>query len=312
MREADRLQRWALPALALLLGVGGEAAPASAQESPVTLRGTRPTSADVRELDVAVKYAAGRLRVAPAEDGELYSYHITYDADVFRPLNQWTMEDGTGRLRVGIRKDDGREEEAGWKRWWRRLLSLNFDLDLDAEGAGTLDLRLSPEVPTRLDLEVGAAENRLELGGLSLTELEVSTGASDTDLTFGSPNRVEMERLDIEAGAASFRAEGLGNARVRELSFGGGVGDVKLDFTGEWTGDMEASVGMALGSLRLVFPRDLGVRIHKEGFLTSVDAPGFVNTEGGGLESQNWSTAGYRLELSIRTAMGSVEIDRVQ
>lgn len=288
---------------------------AGAQESSIiTVRGSRPLSSEVTALDVDVRYAAGRLAVGPAAEGELYTYRITYNEDAFRPLKEWSLQDGTGTLHVGIRKGDRDQDEK--KSWWRRLLTLDFDFgwnldDLDDDDA-SLRLGLSPEVPSRLDIEVGAAESRLELGGLSLSRLEISTGATDTEVTFDRPNRTSMERLQLEAGAASFRASGLGNARFRELSFRGGVGEVRLDFTGEWTADAEASVEMAMGSLRLVFPRNLGVRIHREGFMASVDAPGFINTEGGGLESQNWADAEHRLELSVRSAIGSVEIDRVQ
>lgn len=313
MRESGRT---GVTAAAALLFVGLAAAPpAQAQDTTVTVRGSRPLSSEVDALDVAVRYGAGRLEVGRTGEQELYSYRISYDEDVFAALNEWSLQNGTGELRVGIRKRD-RDDDPEGKSWWQRLLTLDFDFGLDFddfdEEDATLDLRLSPEVPTRLDIEVGAAESRLALGGLALTGLEISTGATDTELTFDRPNETTLEHLRLEAGAASFRASGLGNARFRELTFRGGVGDVRLDFTGEWSADASATVEMAMGSLRLVFPRSLGVRIHKEGFLTSVDAPGFVNLEGGGLESLNWSGAEHRLELSVRSAVGSVEIDRVQ
>lgn len=316
MRDRSRARALVAPALLLGLVLAGPAAQeASAQDSPVTLEASRPAaSPDIRSLDVSVRYAAGQLDVGAAGEGELYSFRLTYDEGAFRPLNEWSLrDDGTGSLRVGLRKSGG--DDSG-RSWWRRLLSLDFDFSFDLDGVdaeeSALDLRLSPRVPTRLELKVGAAEGRLELGGLSLTDVRVSTGATDTELAFEEPNRVEMERLAVEAGAAAFRASGLGNARAREISFRGGMGDVALDFTGDWSRDTRASVEMAMGSLRLVVPRSLGVRIHREGFLTSVDAPGFLNTEDGGLESTNWSSAEHRLELSIRTAMGAVEIDRVR
>lgn len=315
MRDAavSRPRAAALPVLlAGLTAVAAvAAAPAPAQEGPVTLRASRPASTGVDSLRVKVRYAAGRVDVGAAPEGQLYRYRLTYDDDVFRPLNRWSLEEELGDLTVGIRQAADREDSE--RSWWRRLLSLDFGFgfgDLDHE-EGSLSLELAPDVPTRLDLEVGAAEGRLDLGGLSLREVSIRTGATDTEVTFQERNRVEMDRLAIEAGAAAFRASGLGNARAREISVRGGVGDVKLDFTGAWSRNAEASVEMALGSLRLVFPRGLGVRIRREGFLTSVEAPGFLNTEGGGLETTNWASADHRLELTIRSALGSVEIDRV-
>ncbi len=312
MREAPTSRLPAALALVVGLGLGGPAVEnAPAQDAPVTLEASRPASGEVRSLEVSVRYAAGRIDLGAAPEGELYRYRLTYDERAFRPVNEWSLEEGVGTLRVGIRRA---ERERSERSWWRRLLDLDFGFGLEGveTDEGALDLRLPPRVPTRLEMDVGAAEGLLDLGGLSLTDVRVTTGATDTEVTFDAPNRVAMERLRVEAGAASFRASGLGNARAREITLRGGVGDVTLDFTGNWSGDTRASVEMAMGSLRLVVPRDLGVQIHREGFLTSMDAPGFMNTEGGGLESPNWSSAEHRLEISIRSALGSVELHRVR
>jgi hypothetical protein len=83
---------------------------------------------------------------------------------------------------------------------------------------GLLDLRLGPQVPLDVDLKFGAAEAKLELGGLRLRNLEISTGASATTLSFSKPNQESCDRAEFEVGAARFEVIGIGNLNARELS----------------------------------------------------------------------------------------------
>lgn len=294
--------------VALLCGVllsPAAPAPAGAQEL-TEVRTARRDLGRTEQLRVDVEYAAGRVSVERADPGFLYESYLRYDASRVEPSRAWSLEGGEARLQLGV---EGMSTEGRWFRWD----GLDIDIDLGGlrnldESSSVLDLGLSRSVPTELNLDIGAAETDLRLGGIPVTSLTVETGASETELGFDRPNPVRMERLELEAGAASLRTHGLGNARFGELSVQGGVGDVRLDFTGEWTRDASATVEVGLGSLQLVFPEDLGVRIRRESVLTSFEAPaGFRRTDSG-YESENWDSAEHRLTLDLRAALGSVRI----
>lgn len=268
------------------------AGPAQGQEW-MEMRSIRQ-SGDETALQVEVEFAAGELDLRPAEAGDLYNVALVYDARSFEPLREWHREDGVGHLRVGIDADELNLRD--WKEFDRAPASLSL-------GLGSV-------TPTTLDISVGAAESELELGGIPLTRLTLHTGASETKLHFDQPNPVRMERMELRAGAVDFQAEQLGNARFDSLDFAGGVGDVSLDFSGDWEGEASGRIKLALGTLTLRFPVDLGVRITKSTFLTSFDAVGFREVDGG-YESENWSEASKRLELHVDTKFGTVEIERV-
>lgn len=286
------------------------ALPAGVRAQEMTeVRSARRAVNQVERMDVEIEYAAGRITVERADPGYLYQKYVRYDASRIEPSSDWTRESGVGRLRLGIR---GQED--------LQILSWDEDggVDIDLRGIGgigdlseassTLELALSRSVATDLSLSIGAAESTLHLGGLPLTSLSLETGASETELTFDRPNPERMDRLEIEAGAASLRTRSLGNARFGELRLQGGVGDVRLDFTGAWTRDATATVEVGLGSLRLIFPEELGVRIRRESFLASFDVPtGFERTDDG-YRSENWSSAEHRLTLDLTSALGSVRV----
>ena len=175
---------------------------------------------------------------------------------------------------------------------------------------GRLSLALGPDVPLDLDLEMGAVEADIDLSGLRIASAKISTGASDSRIRFSMPNRERMRHLTIEAGAAAFRAEGLGNANVESLRVEGGVGDMTLDFTGEWRGDTNATIDIGLGAVTLRVPRGVGVQVTKDTFLMGFDSQDLVK-RGAVYYSLDWESASHRLIVDINGAFGSIDIQWV-
>ncbi|HUH13601.1 MAG TPA: hypothetical protein VMK65_10845 [Longimicrobiales bacterium] len=239
-----------------------------------------------RSLEVDVEYAAGVLTIRPAPGGVLYDAHMRYDAGVFEPALDYRR----GRL----------------------------VLDLEGEGIrggnhepGALDLDLSPDVPLDIDLKFGAGRADVELGGLRIRRASIATGASEAEVRFSRPNPVEADELEVQVGAASFELAGIGNANAGRLTVAGGVGEVTLGFTGAWRRDMRADVKLGLGSLRLVLPRGLGVRVRKGGLLTSFDSQRFTK-RGEMFYSEGWEDARHRLTLDIDAAFSSIDVRWVE
>ena len=295
MLDPTRSARWSAALAATFLVA--TAAPARAQSHDWFEMGSRRQVDGIERLDVDVEYAVGRLTIDPADTGLLYQMDLRYDANAFEPARQWSTEGGTGHLALQLKSEDG-----------------DFDLDdfgdVDDSDLGALELGLSREIPTTLSLGVAAAEAKLHLGGLALERFVFRTGASQTKIDFDVPNPVRMDRLELAAGAADFEAAGLGNARFDSFEFTGAVGDVTLDFTGAWEGSAEGEIKMGLGSLSLTFPRDLSVRIEKQGFLTSFNSAGFDEVDGG-YQTSNWADAANRLTLKVRAGLGDIDVDFV-
>ena len=281
--------RAALLGLVVAAAAGcGSAAPSEAQ-SWRTVSSSRQVLNE-KALKVEVEYGAGRLVVTPADRPLLYEFQMRYDESQTTPVTEYDRERGT--LRLGMRS---RDRERG--------IRVNR-----VREESRADLHLSREVPMDLGLEFGAGEADIDLGGLSLRSLRVATGASDTRIGFRAPNRIPAEEVRLEAGAASFEATELGNTRAQRFVFKGGVGETVLDFGGAWDRNATAEVSMGIGSLTLRFPRDLGVRIVKDSFLTSFDGSGMVK-RGGAYYSRNWESARNRLTVEVEAAFGSIDVD---
>lgn len=241
---------------------------------------------DHEPMSIEIGYGAGELRIAPAEAPFLYQMEIRYDADKVEP--EIEFDDDDNELALGIRSiREGR----------------NFD---HREGSSAT-ISLTREVPLDLDLEFGAGEANIELGGISLRTLSLSTGASDTDITFSEPNRIAAEEIEIHAGAADLTVIGLGNTRAQKVSFEGGVGATVLDFSGVAT-NMNASVDMGVGTVKLRLPRTHGIQINRDSFLSSFNAPG-LQLQGDAYYSANWTSSDRKLVIDVSAAFGSVDVE---
>lgn len=240
-----------------------------------------------RELDVRVTYGAGRFELGPAEDGVLYRMQLRYDEEHFEPVSEYR----DGRLRIGIDDTGGR---------------INLS---KGEDAGELTLRLAPDLPTDLRLECGAVRANVNLGGLSLSNLEFTTGASDTDLDVSELNPIRLGNASLKVGAAALRASRLGNLNAERMEIDAGVGDVTLEFNGQWQGNARVEVNMGLGSLKLRFPRGLGVHLVRDTFLTSLDSEGLIKRGEDSYYSPDWEEAEHQVTVIVEAAFGSVAVD---
>jgi len=95
-----------------------------------------------------------------------------------------------------------------------------------SRGALDWSLGLSRDVDLALDVETGASDNRLDLGLLRVTNLNLRTGASSTTVTL--PASAGYTRVHVESGAASVSLrvpEGVA-ARVRIQS---GLSGITVD-----------------------------------------------------------------------------------
>jgi len=233
---------------------------------------------------VEVKYGAGELRIRPAASGTLYRMQLRYDEDAFEPVFEYQR----GRIRLGLE-------------------TTNRRLPVGDRSEGAMQLELARGLPMDLELDFGAVRADLDLGGLALTDLHLRTGASETQLSVSSPNPSRLRRAHMEVGAADFTARQLGNLNTADLSVSAGVGRVRLELTGDWRENATVEVQMGLGSLELVVPEGLGVRLVRETFLTSLDSEGLVK-RGEAYYSPDWESAQRRVTVDVNAAFGSIKV----
>ncbi|MDA0328849.1 MAG: toast rack family protein [Gemmatimonadetes bacterium] len=235
------------------------------------------------EMRVEVEYGAGQLKIRSVDEGLMYRMNLRYDEDRFEPVADFSGD----HLTLGI-------ESLGRNR-------------LKGRQSGEMDLELARGVPMRLDLQFGAVQAEIDLGGLALTDLELKTGASESTIDISEPNSEEMRSATFAVGAAEFRIQNLGNLNAERIEVEAGVGSLTLGLDGRWQRDARLSIDMGVGSLVLRVPEGLGIRLQKDSFLTSLDSQGLIK-RGDVYESLDFEDADYKVMIDLDAAFGSVAV----
>jgi hypothetical protein len=244
------------------------------------------------KLEAQLEFAAGLLKVLPGRDAELYRMHLSYDADRFVPLSQYEAPASTVRLGV---------ESAG-----RAGLRVVSEEQLRQKAV----VELSPKTDLALDLNLGAGEAELDLGGLRVASLRLEAGASRASVRFSAPNRTRCASAVFAAGAADLAIYRLGNSRCEKVKVEGGVGKLTLDFGGARVATQKVELTLAMGELRLKLPKRAPVRITMDRFLSSFDSEGLTQ------RGSAWVTRGFdpsepHLDIALKCSVGAVRVEWV-
>ncbi len=170
-------------------------------------------------------------------------------------------------------------------------------------------------IPLSIEAELGAGKSDFDFTGLIINDLTITTGASSSKLNFDEKNSGEIKTMHIESGVSKFVANNLNNANFDKMEFEGGVGSYYLDFGGELKKQVRVDINVGLGAMTLAVPKNIGVRIkYEDSWLSnlSLDDGDFVRKKKGVYESENFSRAEGKMDISIESGLGSVKVKRTK
>ncbi len=273
-------------AIALVLFLG--CASATARTEQIT---EKIELKDADEVVIQCDLGAGEFTITPRDMSEAAIIDITYNP-----------------RRVDYRVDS--EEKRG-----KCYINLESDhhssTNIDTED-NLWDIVLSKKYPTSIEMDIGACDAEVELGGIPLKELTIDVGAASGVFEFSEPNPIRLREIDIDAGASSLEFLQFGNANFDYFNFDGGAGSFELDLRGKYEGESEVSIDIGLGSAEITLPRGVPVRVETDGgnWLSSID---FHNDDVGEVdedvyESDDFDGASTRIIIDISVGLGSIDI----
>ncbi len=116
-------------------------------------------------------------------------------------------------------------------------------------------IQISLPIGRHFDLEgnLGTAFAALELGGLTIGDLDLSVDGGAVNVSLLKPLSAPMESLSIVGDKGSIEVTGLGHASPRDVRLHQRLGELDLDLRGPWSRDatLDLKVFMAGGSLWL-------------------------------------------------------------
>ncbi len=249
-------------------------------------------------LEVHITFAAGKLYIEPGIPDELFGAELSFSEQ--EPGIDYSINSQTGILELSTSDSRNKdEEEKGYKvNNWDELKK------------NVWHLRFSPNIPIRFHIEIGAAENKFDFGGLQIEELVMETGATETQFNFSSPNPIVMNKLEINAGVSKIKGRHLLNANFRKFRFEGGVGDYDFYFTGKLIRTSRVDVESGVATTRLILSPQTAFKLNmSSSIFSSVDIEEANEEDEDYWISDNFKKGNPYLNISADAGVGSFKIE---
>jgi hypothetical protein len=166
------------------------------------------------------------------------------------------------------------------------------------------DLKLG-SLPIDLTINAGAYKGTLDLSDLSLVNLFVSDGASQSEILFDTPNPVEMDHFRYETGASEVKIYNLANANVGDVSFESGAGAYTLDFSGTLQRDMSVNITSGVSTVKIIVPDGVPCKVSVSGGLNNVSPTGTWTISSNTYEIRG---SGPRIDINLSMGLGNLEL----
>lgn len=246
-----------------------------------------------KELRAHIEAAFGTVVIMRGDrDKILVAEFHEEKSDKYSPQISYTVRGDRGNLKIETKESSG---------WWR--------------GKGDHDgrewtLKFTDAIPIDFKIELGAGEADIDLSGLQVQNLSISSGASAAELRCEEPNPITAEHVDIESGVSKFDAKNLCNLNFEKFTFSGGLGAYKLDFGGKLRQNCKVKVEVGLGSVVISLPKETPARIEFEDhWFAGFDLDeGFRRIRKGVYETDNYKNAEARLTIELQAGLGSVKV----
>jgi hypothetical protein len=262
--------------------------------SPGEFPAARRQASPVR-LDITL--SEGQFEILPGPPGSDITVDGSYATNYYKLVEKRTESDNGQQVSLHLKPTAG---------WFTRIIA--GLTNINDEHPNDLTVYIPPDVPIDLILSLDSGESRVELGGLTLTNLDVELSKGDFRLSFDEPLAATLPRMALSMQMGDGRISGLGNARAEDISVDTGMGDFRLSLAGDWPANSESrmEVNHSMGDLTLTIPSEIHIADDSSNTVM------MGGTQGRMTDSEKYAVAAdaATLHLNVHTSMGSANVRR--
>jgi hypothetical protein len=179
--------------------------------------------------------------------------------------------------------------------------------DIDSTHPNHLVVSIPEDVPVALTLRLSTGESRTDLGGLTLTDLDVDLSLGEHSLDFTKPTRSGPQHAVIRLEMSDGKLMNLGNGRFRSLQVSGWMGNFRMDLGGAWEPGSRSEVGVthSMSDLTLLIPQEVCVDPRSRATVSFGESnPAAL------IETGDRPEGTPVLEINLSTSVGGADIRR--
>ena len=168
-------------------------------------------------------------------------------------------------------------------------------------------IQLTDAIPLDLSIQAGAYQGTIDLGGLKLSSLAITDGASQSAIDFSQPNPIQLDSFTYKSGASEVTLKNLANANFSEMSFDGGAGNYTFDLAGELAHDAAIIIKAGISNITIDVPAGRHVILNNTGAISNIDTQGTWIVNGNTYEA---SGTGPTITITNNVAVGNLTLVR--
>ena len=155
------------------------------------------------------------------------------------------------------------------------------------------------------DLNDNVAELHVQHGERGISWPSFSEDAkSSWDIKLTDDVPLDLD-IDLGVGEASIVLTGLD---ISDLEVDMGVGDCEVDLVGDWESSFDADITAGVGSLTVIVPSDVGVRVSgRNDGIGSYSADGFI-ADGDSWVNAAWGESDVSIDIDLTRGVGDVRL----
>ena len=212
-----------------------------------------------------IDFGIGKLNLGPGQRRYILTGSIDYDKSLMAPNVSLTSQNNIAKLNIDIKADMRFVDDNG-----------NFSIDDLNINKDDNNYKINFQMPTRIatdmHLDFGLGEAELDLTNLRISQLKMDCGLSDVRMRVSKPNRIDCDIVEISTGISDYDGKELGNLNSSKYIIDVGLGSANIDFTGDLDQDTDLNISVGLGSLELLLPNHVNIKLTVDnGLLSSID-----------------------------------------
>ena len=179
----------------------------------------------IDRVNLTLSGGSGTCHIRPTPNNNLVNIYGSAESDTPGPRCESVRDQRTQVVNVNF--IDGKLDESSARKVSFRVFSS------DAENLNQWHVYLSKKKPIDLNLNYGMGNAFVDLSGLSLEKLNITTGSADVSIGYvsGQYNQMEMDTFCIKVDLGELEARQVSLSNARNIIADVGFGSLYLDFT---------------------------------------------------------------------------------
>lgn len=210
-------------------------------------------------IKLAVKANSGNCFIRPTQNSDILNVFSNQDAEAFSHNFVKEIKGKTCELKLSL------EEEASGG-FSHTLSTRFFGSSEKAPKDSYWKMYLTESKPYILELNYGVGNANVDLSGLSVRKLKITTGSADVNVGYLTlENKIDMDTFFVKVDLGSVSVKQLNLARSKVVVADVGFGNMMMDFSGTPAISNKIKGSVGAGNLTILLPGEeipVLVKIH--------------------------------------------------